>query len=296
MKIRLFAVALFVVGLGSSTAFAGLPNITHKVFEPVLKHMLAAGIDTTFAVDIIEDNNTEFLERMVRINVVGTVKPADYSQFLDQETVGLAKPFYLKHDSVFTVLEEKYGVPGHTIAALMWIETRHGGYTGYNNVASVYLSLAMANEPKYIQMNIDTLIARHKGSKSELDRLKDKIRSRAKSKARWAVEQLAALEKMHAMYHTSITSIEGSWAGAFGMSQFIPSSYVSYAIDGNGDGVVDLFNEYDAMHSVANYLKKHGWGSSKAQQEKAVYAYNRSKKYVGAVLGLAELLRKSSQK
>ncbi|HPU23830.1 MAG TPA: lytic transglycosylase domain-containing protein, partial [Candidatus Kapabacteria bacterium] len=85
-----------------------------------------------------------------------------------------------------------------------------------------------------------------------------------------------------------IGDIYGSWAGAFGIPQFLPSSYVKYAIDGNNDGVVDLFNLSDAVFSVANYLKSHGWGEMLSEQRKAIFAYNNSTAYVDAVMKLAE--------
>ena len=57
-----------------------------------------------------------------------------------------------------------------------------------------------------------------------------------------------------------INSVQGSYAGAMGYGQFISSSYRAYAIDYDGDGYADLFNSIpDAVASIANYLKKHGW-------------------------------------
>jgi membrane-bound lytic murein transglycosylase B len=58
----------------------------------------------------------------------------------------------------------------------------------------------------------------------------------------------------------NIESVQGSYAGAMGYGQFISSSYRAYAIDYDGDGYADLFNSVpDAVASIANYLKKHGW-------------------------------------
>jgi membrane-bound lytic murein transglycosylase B len=90
----------------------------------------------------------------------------------------------------------------------------------------------------------------------------------------------------------NVFALKGSWAGAFGLSQFLPSSFLRLALDGNGDGNIDLFSLPDAAHSVGNYLKGHGWTSSPEAQHKAVFGYNNSTKYVEAVLTLAELTQK----
>ncbi|WP_407275194.1 lytic murein transglycosylase B [Halothiobacillus sp. DCM-1] len=60
--------------------------------------------------------------------------------------------------------------------------------------------------------------------------------------------------------HLDLSEAKGSYAGAMGMPQFIPSSYLAYAVDGNGDGRVDLFHsDADVFASVANYFAEHGW-------------------------------------
>ena len=59
-------------------------------------------------------------------------------------------------------------------------------------------------------------------------------------------------------------SLKGSWAGAMGQSQFMPSSYLNYAVDFNNDKKIDIWNTYsDVFASIANYLKVHGWKKNK---------------------------------
>ena len=65
-------------------------------------------------------------------------------------------------------------------------------------------------------------------------------------------------------YISSVTPLKGSWAGAMGQSQFMPSSFLNYAVDYNNDKKIDIWNNYeDIFASIANYLNKHGWHSKK---------------------------------
>ena len=87
--------------------------------------------------------------------------------------------------------------------------------------------------------------------------------------------------------------MKGSWAGAFGIPQFVPSSYVKYGADGNGDGAVDLYNLADALASMANYLRSFGWSDQDPVKKKeAVYAYNHCDNYVQAVFAYARALKR----
>jgi membrane-bound lytic murein transglycosylase B len=78
-----------------------------------------------------------------------------------------------------------------------------------------------------------------------------------------------------------------------GYAQFMPTSILAYAQDGDRDGRIDLLVHADALASIANYLKRHGWqpGISREKQEKAIYAYNPSSYYVNAILKVADLLK-----
>jgi len=89
------------------------------------------------------------------------------------------------------------------------------------------------------------------------------------------------------------TAIASSYAGAVGYAQFMPTNILAYAQDGDQDGRIDLLVHADAIASIANYLKRHGWrpGISREQQEKAIYAYNPSSFYVNAILKVADLLK-----
>lgn len=82
------------------------------------------------------------------------------------------------------------------------------------------------------------------------------------------------------------STAKSSYAGAVGPMQFLPSTFRAYAYDGNGDGVKDITNVYDAIYSAARYLKACGYPDVR----QALYGYNHSDSYVNKVLGVARSL------
>jgi membrane-bound lytic murein transglycosylase B len=75
----------------------------------------------------------------------------------------------------------------------------------------------------------------------------------------WGYEELKALIRFSGREGLDPATIKGSYAGAMGIPQFMPSNALTLARDGSKDGKVDLFDHQDAIFSVANYLKHHGW-------------------------------------
>lgn len=257
-------------------------------FRPVINKLAAKGVDSNIVIQMISDSQTQFNEKYVKINVTGYLKKPDYSHFSNEQSVSRNLEFLKEHESKLIEAEAKYSVPKEVIASILWIETKHGNFLGSNHIISVYLSTALANEQKYIDMNIKELEKNFEGDSSELAKLKDKIIARANKKANWALNELIALKDMK-LKNVNISKLKGSWAGAFGMPQFLPSSYLKLAVDGNNDGNINLFDVDDAIFSVANYLNKNGWSEDVNKQSKAVFSYNNSADYVQAVLKLAEL-------
>jgi len=261
------------------------PN--EKFFASVIKDLRSQGGDSAFIKMVVNDPRTAFNETLVKINVVGTKKKADYSHNTTDGATRAVREFMQKHDSIFTLAEQKYGVPRDVISALLFVETKHGNNTGMHHVASVYLSVAMCNQQEYIDKNKQALREQFEGSAEELQALETKIDERAQKKAKWALKELLAMQQMSKISPKPVLALYGSWAGAFGMPQFLPSSYVRSAVDGNGDGQINLYDVTDAIFSVGNYLKTANWGASTERQRKALYAYNNSDDYVSAILSLA---------
>ncbi|NOZ75127.1 MAG: lytic murein transglycosylase B, partial [FCB group bacterium] len=117
-------------------------------------------------------------------------------------------------------------------------------------------------------------------------------------KADWARKQLAEFLLFCYQDEVDPHTVYGSYAGAFGYGQFIPSSFNGYAVDFDGDGRREPYEWEDTIGSVANYLRKNGYRpgerqfTRKSSAGKAVWAYNHSENYVRAVLEFREELMK----
>ena len=145
--------------------------------------------------------------------------------FVSEFRVRKGREFLSQHAATFDRVEAQYGVPREMITAILGVETNYGGYTGKANVLNALATLAF-DHPR-----------RGKFFSSELVEYLVLCRDRS-----WAAEQQL-----------------GSYAGAMGWSQFMPSNYRRLAVDGNGDGVIDLHVADDAIASIANYFVHHGW-------------------------------------
>ncbi len=277
----------------SLSSIGSLNNVDKiKFFAPVIEKLLARGADTGFVYSIISDKSTRFDEKFVKINVTGYLKKADYSKMYSDLSVSKSVGFLRDNYDVLSLCELKYGVPKEVIASILWIETRLGNFLGSSHIPTVFLSTAMADNAEFVELNKKELYKLEKDS-LRIIKLDKEIERRAAKKAAWAITELMYLEKLNEISPIPINDLRGSWAGAFGMSQFLPSSYVKWAVDGNGDGVINLFETEDAIFSVGNYLKANGWGSSDSAKRAAVFHYNNSKDYVRAVLLLADKIRDS---
>ena len=116
-------------------------------------------------------------------------------------------------------------------------------------------------------------------------------------RSKWASRELAEFLKYCFNDKLDTQEIGGSYAGAFGYGQFIPSSFTSYSVDFNQNGVREPYSWEDVLGSIANYLRMNGYKpnsidySKKGDIYKSVYAYNHADNYVMAVLELTEKIR-----
>ena len=124
-------------------------------------------------------------------------------------------------------------------------------------------------------------------------RNEDLARTICQQKADWAYGELTALLMYADWSEFDPLSIPGSIYGAIGLCQFMPSNVLSYGVDADADGRVDLFSKADALHSIANYLRGYGWKCSmdRTSQLLVILDYNKSLVYANTVLAVAEKLK-----
>lgn len=292
--IRYYLILLIILIFSSSkislsSIINELPDEKQRIFQPVINKLLSDGIDSNFIYQALSSPEVQFNERFVRINVTNFVNKPDYSNNWSSKSIEQSLNYLNKNIGILKLAEFEYGVPKEIITSILFIETKHGNFLGNNNVMSVYFSTALCNEPIYIEKNLEYL--KSKNNTENVNELKNKIIQRSEKKSKWAYEQINALYKMSKIAPFSVIDLKGSWAGAFGISQFLPTSYLTWAVDGNKDSQINLFDNVDAIFSVANYLKSNGWGNTIEEQKKAIFHYNNSTAYVEAVLRLADSLK-----
>lgn len=151
----------------------------------------------------------------------------EYRQiFLNDQRIARGADFWRRHAADLERVARETGVPAHIIVAIIGVETNYGRITGSYRVVDALSTLAFDYPPRseFFTRELENffLLSREEG--------------------------------------VDMTGVKGSYAGAMGMAQFMPSSYRLYASDGDGDGRRDLWGAWsDVFASVANYFLAHGW-------------------------------------
>lgn len=215
------------------TSFKNLQakTLSEDGFKDYVVQLKQEALSQGFEQNLIDESfvNVQFHKRAVKADRKQPEKVETLDTYLPKRVpswkVKKARVLYKKHKDILTQIGNDYGVQPRFIVALWGLETNFGKFTGGYNVVSALSTLA------------------YEGRREVFFK-----------------KQLWAALTILAEGHIKIADMKGSWAGAMGQNQFMPISFLAYAIDGDGDGKKDIWkNKIDIFSSMANYLKKEGW-------------------------------------
>ena len=175
-------------------------------------------------------SNTKFLSDVIKYDRYQPEFYEDTKTYISKRTsskkVSLGKKFYEKNSKLINSVEKEFDIEKELLLALMGIETNFGTYVGKMDILSSLATLSF-----------------------------DKRRSE------FFTNELLTLLKLIEKKQINYKTLYGSWAGAFGFFQFMPTTMKNYAIDHDSNGYIDLKNNNDAYASASNYLNQIGWKS-----------------------------------
>lgn len=270
---------------------------------PVLaaeKRMEEAGLDREFIAELNRryirgqkkwaDSATKILEP----NILGFLYSGDYFAHDTPPGRRAIQKYLRDHQLSFKEAEKEYHVNAYAIASLLWVETKLGKDLGRYSVPWVFHALLLGAHPNLCSRVLDALPAKFQAASRKrintLEAAQEKTIERCATKANWALEELKAIQKLWKEGILNPFRIQGSFAGAFGIPQFIPTSYLNHAVS-KYRRRADLHLHSDAILSVGRFLNESGWtNQSEASQLQALYAYNRSKDYGLVISRIANAL------
>jgi membrane-bound lytic murein transglycosylase B len=224
MKLHLsFSSAMMYMMCCASVNAVTLPGIPEFIDEMVAKHQFKrAELEKIFA---HAQHRPAIIEAITR---PATIKPwPEYrAAFVNPKRIKLGVAYWIKHHATLHKAAQKYGVPEEIIVAIIGVETIYGKNAGGFLTLDALTTLAFDYPRRAVFF------------RSELENY-----------------LLLARDQ-----EFDLLAVRGSYAGALGIPQFMPSSYRNYAVDFNRNGKTDLLHEdHDAIGSVANYMKNYGW-------------------------------------
>ena len=260
---------LVLVGLAAPVRAEAPPVAYVDLKYDLVRH----GLDKGYVFRTFDDPRDSFLPDVVRKIAFLRKESKDiYAKFLTPAVAAQGRAYIQAHRATLSRAEAQYGVAPEVIVGILTVESGLGSNTGKYPVFNVFASLAVMDTPEIIE-GLDLGAAG---------------RDRLKKKAAWARRELQVFLEYCAARHLDPYSYCGSWAGAMGFCQFLPSSLKSCGVSASGKGPVDLFTHDDAIFSIACYLKKSGFQrQNRASWRRAVLSYNHSDAYADTILTLA---------
>lgn len=267
---------------------AAAPDSTGQAneFESLTQRLIQDGFDQEKTKALFADKTVCFDPGGVSLFFIHSESSLDYDQFSSQKSIANAQKYMVTHKESLDKAQEEFSVDKTIITAILLVETHLGAYLGNRTVINTLSTMAALSNRSLAERVWRAIANNKKPERANFDKKVDQ-------KSRWGYDELKALIRYTNREGLDPVAIRGSYAGAMGIPQFMPSNALTLAKDGNKDGRVDLFDHDDAIFSVANYLKHHGWksGIGRQRQHEVLFQYNHSNYYVDALLKISDKLK-----
>jgi membrane-bound lytic murein transglycosylase B len=282
----LFTVSLLVAGYVMAAESRASIESGKKALSIVQKQLIADGFDPAKINRLYSHPQVSFEADGVILLFTYSEARVDYGQFANQWSIDKARQYLQENEANLARIEKEYGVDKRVITAILLVETGLGASLGTRSTLNTLSTMAALTDTVVRDRLWDLIPDSKKISRKKFEK-------KAAARSRWAYTELKAFLEYTDREGLDPVSIPGSFAGAVGVAQFMPTNILAYGRDGNDDGKVDMLNHTDSMASIANFLKSHGWrpGQSREKAEKIIYHYNHSRYYVNIILKISNRLK-----
>ena len=278
---------LFCSAIIPHTAWSADKGSTHNAFfKDVRVRLLQEGFNQVMLERLYGKPDVRFDAKTVSLFFVHSEARVNYEQFTTWQAIRKARRYIEAHEKELQYAKARYRVDPEVITAIALVETQLGTFLGRSQVFNALSTMAALNNPQARDILYRELPPERRYSRAKFEK-------KATWRTKWAFKELVAFIHYTARENLETTRIKGSYAGAIGIAQFMPTNAYAMAKDGNGDGRIDLFDHADAIASIAYYLKYHGWkpGISSKRQHRVIKHYNNSDVYAKTVLEIANKLK-----
>ena len=240
---------------------------------------------------VLNSPKVRYMDDVVETKMLDVLKPApDFSGYEDEKTVRKTRNFVRRHARAFAAAEKESGPPRHIVAAVLMVETRLGKYPSRHSVLNVLMSLSALGVPEFGNDVAEQI------SKTAAERFPGAEPVDWKARAsqigeKWFAELVAYFELCR-IEGWNPRKIKGSWAGAIGHGQFMPTTALRNMKRDGETWAANLRNWNDTIRLTARHLEENGWTAqaTEEQRKEAVRKYNGRAAYADAVFRLAELV------
>jgi membrane-bound lytic murein transglycosylase B len=257
-----------------------------RYFESLQDRLIKDGFDKERILALYKRPEVSFEIKGVSRFLVHREAELNYDQFASKKSIRNALKYMSYHKEALERAEKTYGVDKEIITAIILVETRLGVWVGGPLVLNTLSTTAALADADVREMFWNKVSKSIRLTREQFDRWVNR-------RSAWAYKELKAFLEYTAEEHMDPVDISGSYSGAMGIAQFMPSNILLYAKDGDNNGSTNLFDHADAISSIGNYLKHYGWhpGINGKNAYHVIYHYNHSRQYVDTILKVSAILK-----